>query len=117
MAQPVRSGNGGAQGGGSEGAGSGTGAGGEGAGGGVADGGQSGMKIQTDDHFAVILLHATGVIGDALLAEMSAAISAVTSAESSAREARLNTVPLPDRRLGRGEPPVHLIARLTRHGR
>lgn len=63
-----------AQGGGSTDAGSGTGAGAEGAGGGagaesagggVADGGQSGMKIHTDDHFAVILLHATGVIGDA----------------------------------------------------
>ena len=54
-----------AQGGGSTDAGSGTGAGEVSAGGGVADGGQSGMKIHTDDHFAVILLHATGVIGDA----------------------------------------------------
>jgi hypothetical protein len=50
------------------------------------------MKIHTDDHFAVILLHATGVTGEALLAEMSAAMIPVTSAGRIRRETRVNLI-------------------------
>ncbi|OBB85778.1 hypothetical protein A5760_07245 [Mycobacterium colombiense] len=70
----------------------------DGAGGGAADGGQSGMKIHTDDHLAVILLQATGVTGEALLAEISAAMSPVTSAGRRMREMTVNMVPLRARR-------------------
>lgn len=79
-------------------AGPGAGAGEDGAGGGAADGGQSGMKIHTDDHLAVILLHATAVIGEALLAEISAAMSPVTSAGRRMRDTTVNMVTLRDRR-------------------
>jgi len=52
------------------------------------------MKIHTDDHLAVILLHATGVTGEALLDEMRAAMIPVTSAGRRMRETKVNMVPL-----------------------
>jgi hypothetical protein len=62
------------------------------------------MKIQTDDHLAVILLHATSVAGEALPVEMSAAINPVTSAGTTMRETRVNMDPLRTRR------PPHPVA-------
>jgi hypothetical protein len=56
------------------------------------------MKIQTDDYLAVILSHATGVMGEALLVAMSAAINPVTSAGTTMRETKVNMVPLRTRR-------------------
>ncbi|BCZ25259.1 hypothetical protein [Mycobacterium senriense] len=92
-------------------AGSGARAGEDGAGGGAADGGQSGMKIHTDDHLAVILLHAAGVTGEALLAEISAAISPVTSAGRRMRETTVNMVPLRAWRAPESRPGVQVTLR------
>jgi hypothetical protein len=72
--------------GGSGAAGAGAWAGEEGLGEGVANGGQSGMKIHTDDHLAVILLQVTSVTGEALLAEISTAMNPVTNAGRRRRE-------------------------------
>lgn len=51
------------------------------------------MNIHTDDHLAVILLHAAGVTGVALLAEIRAAMSPVTSAGRRMREMTVNLFP------------------------
>lgn len=84
----------------------------DGAGRGAADGGQSGMKIHTDDHLAVILLHAAGTTGEALLAEISAAMSPVTSAGRRIRETTVNMI---QATTGAGGPQREKSA--ARHGR